>query len=192
MSGIREMYVRDSYLQRGLLKINDGDTIVDLGANNGNFTNLALSFGKKVRVVTVEPHIGANSVFLRSVGLNAGYLERVTLITAFVGLMSRTQDFMKSNEPNYSQSRWITEEQLIKEGNLTRVDFLKCDIEGGEFRLLNPESKLFAMVRSSAIEVHAFAGDVNRFIDGLKALGFSIVAVKPGTDGSPTVLAKRL
>lgn len=192
ISGIREMYVRDTYLHHGLIRISDGDTILDLGANLGNFTNLALSFGKNVRVVAVEPHIGANSRLLRSVGLNSGYLQRVTLIPAFLGLMSQRQEQMKSSDANYSRTRWITEEQLIEEGNLTKVDVLKCDIEGGEFGLLHRESKLFRMVRSVAVEVHAFAGDVNRFMDDLEALGFSIVAVTPAPGGSATVLAKRL
>jgi len=45
ISGIREIYVRDVYLRYGLLTIEDGDVVLDLGANMGNFTNLALAHG---------------------------------------------------------------------------------------------------------------------------------------------------
>lgn len=46
ISGIREMYVRDCYLKSDALEIKDGDVVLDLGANVGNFTNLALAHGQ--------------------------------------------------------------------------------------------------------------------------------------------------
>jgi hypothetical protein len=35
MSGIREMYCRDVYLRKGILRVEPGDFVVDLGANMG-------------------------------------------------------------------------------------------------------------------------------------------------------------
>jgi FkbM family methyltransferase len=192
VSGIREMYVRDTYLWNGLLRIKDGDTVVDLGANMGNFTNLALSCGKTARVIAVEPSSAMNAAFRKSVAMNAGYGERVILIRGFLGQSSDKQNSLISQDANYCNVPWITEAQLIKDGHLTHVDFLKCDIEGGEFELLTGESKLLAMTRSIAIEIHAFAGDVKEFIERLKFCGFAIVAAKYDPDGSATVLGKRL
>ena len=45
LSGVREIWVRDVYLQRGLLTMPTQGTVVDLGANMGNFTLLALAQG---------------------------------------------------------------------------------------------------------------------------------------------------
>lgn len=191
ISGVREMYVRDTYLHNGLLKINDGDTVVDLGANMGNFTNLALAHGRNVRVVAVEPSAAMNHAFKKSVGLNDGYLQRTRLIRAFVGQMSEMQTNLINQDPNYADAPWITEEQLIQQSDLSKVDFLKCDIEGGEYMLLNRSSKLLAMTRSLAIEIHSFAGDVGLFIEELKSCGFSILTIKWDPDGSCTALAKR-
>src|SRR5262245_23121803 len=154
ISGIREMYVRDTYLRSGLLRINDGDTVVDLGANIGNFTNLALSCGKRVRVVAVEPSSGLNAAFRRSVGTNHGYAERVILIRAFLGQISDKVRSVIREDANYYGAPSITEAKLIIEGQLSKVDFLKCDIEGGEFALLTSESKLLSMTRSIAVEIH--------------------------------------
>jgi len=189
-SGIREMYVRDTYLHNGTLRMQNGDCVVDLGANIGNFTNLALAHGSDVRVVAVEPSSGLNSTFRNSVGLNAGFLERVTLISAFVGSMGVTQELLK-NDGNYASARWMSEDDLIVAGKLEKIDFLKCDIEGGEFSLLGPQSKLLSMTKSLAIEVHHFAGNVDDFIDMLKGCGFSILALKRDPDGTATVLAER-
>ena len=63
LSGVREMYVRDCYLRGGILAIRNGDNVVDLGANIGNFTNLALAHGDAVKVVAVEPNIAFNNMF---------------------------------------------------------------------------------------------------------------------------------
>lgn len=191
MTGIREMYVRDTYLGGGLLFIPEGGTVVDLGANMGNFTNLALSCGKTVRVVAVEPSVAMNTAFRRSVGLNAGYLSRAMLIRAFLGEIPQTVQCAIAQDVNYHGAPWMNEADLIKEGHLAKVDFLKCDIEGGEFQLLTADSKLLAMTQNIAIEVHAFAGDVNEFIERLRGCGFGIVAAKYDPDGTATVLGKR-
>lgn len=82
ISGVREMYVRDVYLKNGWLSINDVDTVLDLGANMGNFTNMALAMGSNVRVIAVESNKSSNSVFKQSVALNAGFENRVQLIEA--------------------------------------------------------------------------------------------------------------
>lgn len=191
ITGIREMYVRDTYLGGGLLRIHDGDIVVDLGANMGNFTNLALSCGKQVRVVAVEPSLAMNASFRRSVSLNSGYMSRVNLARAFLGEIPQTVQRAIDQDVNYHGAPWMSEADLIKEGHLTKVDFLKCDIEGGEFQLLTADSKLLAMTQTIAIEVHAFAGDVHEFIERLRRCGFGIVATKYDPDGTATVLGKR-
>jgi FkbM family methyltransferase len=185
------MYVRDSYLGGGLLRVQDGDTVVDLGANMGNFANLALSSGNTVRVVAVEPSLAMNTSFRRSVGLNSGYMPRVNLIRAFLVGIPQTVQCVIAQDVNYHGAPRMSEADLIKEGHLTKVDFLKCDIEGGEFQLLTADSKLLAMTQSIAIEVHAFAGDVHEFIERLRRCGFGIVAAKYDPDGTATVLGKR-
>lgn len=191
ISGIREMYVRDTYLHGGLLQIVNGDIVVDLGANMGNFTNMALAHGENIHVVAVEPNIESNSVFRRSVSLNKGFSKRVTLIRAFVGQMAEKQEGLINDDPNYKDAPWIPEDKLIEEANLSRIDFLKCDIEGGEYNLLIRNSKLLEMTQLLAVEIHAFAGDVSLFIDNLKANGFLIIQIKWDPDGSCTTLARR-
>jgi FkbM family methyltransferase len=190
LSGIREMYVRDTYLRGGCLEIDDGDIVVDLGANIGNFTNLALAHGPRVKVIAVEP----SHAFLRSMkaslALNDGFAERVSVVQAFLGHVSSMQLDL-SDDPSYAGSSWMTEEELLEATSLKCVDFLKCDIEGGEFGLLHRESALLRMTRKLAIEVHAFAGDVQTFIHMLKDVGFTVRHIQRDPDGTATVLARR-
>jgi hypothetical protein len=53
LTGIREVWVRDPYLA-GFVTIPPQGTVLDLGANMGLFTALALGQGEGVRVLAVE------------------------------------------------------------------------------------------------------------------------------------------
>lgn len=187
-SGIREMYVRDTYLRQGTLGIEDGDFVIDLGANMGNFTNLALAHGGNVRVTAVEPNSISNQTFWKSIGLNSGFKERTTLVRAFLGAPGETQSRLGAM-PEYRDASFISEEEFIRSHGIDRVDFLKCDIEGGEFGLLGPESALLKMARKLAVEIHSFAGDVGKFIEMLQTHGFTIGHIQRDPDGTATVLA---
>jgi len=190
ISGIREMYVRDVYLRGGWLKIAPDDVVLDLGANMGNFTNLALSSGPKVRVVAVEPSQSLNEIFRRSVGLNPGFLDRVTLLRCFVGGLGPKQNELFASR-DYSEAPFLSEDDLIATAGLTRIDFLKCDIEGSEFGLIDKPSRILEMTRKIACEVHAFAGDPEELLEHVRAAGFEIGPVQRAEDGSVTFLARR-
>jgi FkbM family methyltransferase len=190
ISGVREIYVRDCYLRGGSLAIRPGDTVLDLGANVGVFTNLALAHG--ARVVAVEPNSVFNAALVASVGLNLGYAERLCLIRAFVGEAGDMQRMLIAERETYRDAPWLSESRLIEIGALGRVDFLKCDIEGSEFTLFDADSRLLKMTRSLAVEVHSFAGDVERFVDMIRAAGFSIVYRADAADRSCVLLASRV
>lgn len=191
LSGVREMYVRDCYLRGGTLKISDGDCVVDLGANVGNFTNLALAHGPEVRVVAVEPSRALNDAFERSVGGNPGFRSRVALIRGFLGEACDKQLSLTEGDESYRDAAWLSEAEFLAQAKLDRIDFLKCDIEGGEFVALGPGSRLIEMTSSLAVEVHAFAGDVEAFVASLGARGLIVRHRENHPDGSCVVLASR-
>jgi hypothetical protein len=125
-----------------------------------------------------------------SLALNDGFAERVSVVQAFLCHTSSMQ-LELSKDPSYAGTSWMTEEELLEATSLRCVDFLKCDIEGGEFGFLHRESALLRMTRKLAIEVHAFAGDVHAFIHMLKEVGFTVRHIQRGPDGTATVLARR-
>jgi hypothetical protein len=68
----------------------------------------------------------------------------------------------------------IGEDQFLERCKLTEVGFLKCDIEGSEYALLGPSSRILDISRQIAIEIHKRAGDHQAFIENLVAKGFEV------------------
>jgi hypothetical protein len=132
-----------------------------------------------------------NDGYVRSLGLNDGFLDRAHLIRAFVGRGVESRDRVMARDANCADAQWITETDLIALAKIRHIDFLKCDIEGGEFGLLGRDSQLLAMTKVLACEVHAFAGDVAAFMSNITASGFTLGPIERELDGSVTFVAKR-
>jgi FkbM family methyltransferase len=172
VTGIREIWVRDCYLANGFLSIGDGDVVVDLGANIGTFTMLALGHGPRVRVVALEPNAHAGASLIATAKLN-GWENQLQLCQAFLGGKTSTQETLLAT-PEYELSPFLSEQQFIEQFSLTKIDLLKCDIEGSEFELLHRHSALLAMTRQLAVELHTAYGDPQVFAALLKELGFEV------------------
>lgn len=186
---VREIWFRDVYLKDDYLTIAPNAVVVDLGANAGVFTLLALAHGPDVRVVSVDPHRELNDNFRSNIALN-GWQERAKLHRAFIGGNSVVQQGLVQQDV-YAGAEFITQEELIAKNSLTRIDFLKCDIEGSEFELLHEQSPLLAMTQQLAIEIHEMIGDRWDFLRRLERCGFEIGPVRH-SPGDCVALARRV
>jgi FkbM family methyltransferase len=187
MGGLREIWVRDVYLGRGFLSIGPHAMVVDLGANMGNFTLLALAHGPGVRAVCVEPIPDNVAKLEASLKLN-GWRHRARVFNAFVGGRTATQDRILDHEA--PDVPFMREEDLVREAELTRIDLLKCDIEGSEFELFHRGSLLLAMARQIGIEVHKGVAPAETLIELLRETGFEI-RVAHDTPGDTVLLGRR-
>lgn len=184
-SGIREIWVRNVYLA-DVLRIPAHGTIVDLGANRGTFTALALAKSADAKVIAVEPSRLLNKSFLRMVSAN-GWQDRVSLIPAFIGSICTKQEQALSHDEYYAEVPFLDSDEMF--AAIPTIDFLKCDIEGSEFGLL--ESSIFAKTSQVAVEVHDFSGDRKQFIERLADSGFKVLSVRH-SPSSCIVLASRV
>jgi SAM-dependent methyltransferase len=173
ISGAREIWVRRVYLGDGFLSIKDGDTVVDLGCNMGNFSMLALGHGPGVRLVAVDADPAMCEKFRHSAAAN-GWESRVQLFNAFIGGESNTQPHLQDR----MRIPTISEQELIDRAGIERINFLKVDIEGSEFELLTRDSKLLAIADQLSIELHTPVGDVPAFLRTLEELGFELGPAK--------------
>jgi FkbM family methyltransferase len=171
-AGIREIWVRDVYGMRDLVKLRDGATVVDLGANAGNFSVLVLTACPTARVIAVEAHKDRIALLERNAALN-GVSDRVTTCRAFIGVDTEVQDELRKDE-QFAGAPTMSEQELLDRFDLETIDLLKCDIEGSEFAFLEPDSILFDRCRQVVVEIHEFGGDLRRFLDVLRGKGFRI------------------
>ena len=188
-SGLREIWVRDVYLKNDFLSVPRNAVVLDLGANLGVFSALALAQHESVRVIAVEPNRALSASLERSIRAN-GWSNRLTLVRAFIGNFTKGQEQALTESDNYDDAPTITEAELIARSGLSKIDFLKCDIEGSEFFLLDPESRLLEMTDQLAIEVHKWGGDVEAFLSHLTEVGFEIAPVE-WAHGSCIALCRR-
>jgi FkbM family methyltransferase len=188
-SGIREIWVRDVYLRNDYLEISKGALVVDLGANLGNFTNLALAQHPDVRVIAVEPSLTLSESLRSSVAHN-GWTDRTSIIRAFVGATTEVQAKV-ADSPDYMGAPSLTENGFLDEFGITHIDFLKCDIEGSEFFMLERGSRILAITQNLAIEVHVWGGPVPAFLDRVEKAGFEIGSIQKDPSGTCIALCKK-
>jgi FkbM family methyltransferase len=187
-SGLREIWVRDVYLKNDFLEIPNASLVVDLGANIGNFTNLALIQHDNVRVIAVEPSLTLLNTLRSSIDIN-GWSDRVVTKRGFIGMVTKVQVDV-TEDPDYRGAPFISEKSFLEEFKLQRIDLLKCDIEGSEFFMLQPESKLLSLTARLAIEIHPWGGSVQQFLTHLRAVGFEISSTTRDTNGCCIALCR--
>lgn len=175
-SGLREIWVRDVYARGGFLQIPDDGLVVDLGANMGNFSAMALAANPTARLVGVEPSRDIAKKWRATIAANH-FDKRATLCEAFVGVFTDKQQRDFDHDPNYQGVPVLSEAEFLERYGIERIAFLKCDIEGSEFFMMEPDSRILNITDRLAIEVHDFGGDVDAFLKGLSERGFSEVSV---------------
>lgn len=188
IGGAREVWVRDVYLSRGTLKIPDNGVVVDLGSGAGNFSLLALGHGPGVRVVAVEAWPVAYKRLCDALAENK-WTDRAHTYNCLLGDRTQWQD-EHAKERQLESVANMTETEIIEDAGLHHIDLLKCDIEGSEFSLLKKDSRLLAITDQLAIELHAWGGDYDGFVQTVQELGFTILSRKDYS-ASSIILARR-
>jgi FkbM family methyltransferase len=171
-SGLREIWVRDVYASNGFLRVPDQGTVVDLGANMGNFSAQALAANRSARLIAIEPSASIGAKWARTMAIN-GFQDRAQLCRAFIGIFTDKQRHDFENDPAYGDAPTINEDEFLKRYAIDHIDFLKCDIEGSEFFMTESASRLLDITDRVAIELHDFGGDPQHFLDHLEERGFT-------------------
>jgi FkbM family methyltransferase len=121
--------------QRPPVEVRPGDIVVDLGAHLGTFARVALNAGAK-QVIAFEAN-AANAECFRRTFREEITQGKVVLVESPVWSESCTVRFsgqglvgQVSDEGDPRQA--VTIDDVVRELNIARVDFIKTDIEGAE------------------------------------------------------------
>ncbi len=146
--------------------------IIDLGGNEGYFTLAALEKAPKAKIIAVEANPVAFKILKKNMQANKLKVKLVNSVvsevkgrvnfeivkgvTAIGGLRVQgkrswlAQEYVKKVKLNST-----TLEEICKRFKIKKIDLLKIDIEGGEFRVLKSSKKLLKNIKKIVVEVHS-------------------------------------
>ena len=145
----------------------EGDTIVDVGAGTGWETLLfSRSVGISGRVISIEAHPRVFRCLSKMRAENR--LENVTLVQAAVADQER--EVQLSDSPEHEANSIIglvsgirvactTLDYIFRSLELSRVDFLKMNIEGAERLALSGMGEMVRKTKNVCIACHDFLAD---------------------------------
>jgi hypothetical protein len=126
--------------------IKPNDVVVDLGSNVGFFSVKSSEFASKVISIDGSPE--AYSCLVE----NCKDLQNVLTLNANILTPESEQSWLWSVKGNPLR---MTLDDVFDLYQLDRIDFLKCDIEGGEYDLFNSLSEeTLSKIDRIAIETH--------------------------------------
>ena len=160
---------REPWLIEALSDVKEGDLFVDIGANLGLF---AIPVGKITKVIAFEPDAVNYDLLIKNTTLN-GVQENVTVLK---NIVSDIDGKMKLYSSKFSQiativdpSRvdWepeivsevdsVTIDKFMEDDKIEKIDWLKIDVEGGEYQILKgaKNSLTNKKIENILVEIHA-------------------------------------
>lgn len=162
-----------------------GDTILDFGAHIGLFAAIASeAVGSNGKIYAFEPSPSTNQLLQKTVKINNASGIIKTFQQAVGGSVGKTTFFVSEGQAdnanslvNYKEDRPFhgieidvtTIDTFVKEQQLTKVDFIKIDVEGAEYDAMKGAVETFKKFRPKAIlAIHP---------EPIKAKGDSLAAI---------------
>lgn len=189
-----EIYNLLDYYKNRERKIFDGDIVVDLGGNIGVFNRWAYSQGAS-KVISFEPDKRYFKLLKKnsdpnSILFNAAMAEKIGTMNLFESNHLGGSNLFVSNTNNivHYPVRTYTLNYLFDTGLVSKIDFLKVDIEGAEILVFDGISdENLKKIKTISIEYHHahlnFDEELReRFIKRFNNLGFNTYLLFLGTN----------
>ena len=170
--------------------IESGQTFFDIGSSFGWFSINVASKIDKVKIYAFEPVSETFNMLLTNVrknNLEDKIVVNKSAIANFCGEITITSDFHTGNyifiqeldrDIRTEKVNAITIDQYIQDNNISQLDFIKCDIEGAEFSMLQgAENSLkrfhpHMLLEISEIWANRFNYNSSEIFNFLKSLGY--------------------
>jgi FkbM family methyltransferase len=204
---VNEIFKKQRYDHPGF-QIRPGDTVVDIGANMGIFVLWASKRVPQGKVLAIEPTSAIDTLRLN---IERNGLTNVVPIQAAAGLDGQSFEIVTypgfnivNHHAGWKPKMWtkffiwllyrkyqsspVTERASVKslkrmldENGIDRVNYLKCDCEGGEYEIFrNLDDETFARIDKVAMEFHEYAPGQDRkeLVSLLEKHGFTVQVEK--------------
>jgi FkbM family methyltransferase len=134
----REIFVDNVYEK--FFSVEEGDVVFDVGASIGPFSYI-IGEKKPKHIFCFEPSFEEFVTLVKNVQNFSA-----TCINKGIGSKNGKMYFDLYGEKNgMGEANSITFKQIIQDFNITKIDFLKTDCEGGEYDIFNTDNLLWIM-----------------------------------------------
>jgi FkbM family methyltransferase len=158
-----------------------GDIVIDLGAGVGTETVVFQELvGEEGRVYAIEPHPRTAASLNLLCGLNGFHNVLVSqlAIGKYDGSImmenrdNHAQNTIKENDLKGPRVRIMTFDHFIEQKKISRIDFLKINIEGAETDLIEGMANSIGIVKNLAVSCHDFLDPLPNDRIRKKMIGF--------------------
>ncbi len=198
-----ELYNRhgnDVLLEALLIGLDEGDVVVDVGANTGTYTLAAAATEPTAEVVAIEPNADVVSQLRANIEVN-DFGDRVDLLDCGLGGTDGTREFHLSSydelgsfSPDHAsawEARVVDTEtvsvrrldSLVEDGTVSPPDHLKIDVEGFGLNVLRGSKTVLREHRPTVyFELHDARGSHDEAVAKslLRDVGYNLVPVREG------------
>lgn len=145
-------YKGDTRLISLLISKNESQTIIDVGANVGNYATEVLTYNNKVNLFAFEPHpktfktLSDKAKKIGFTAINKGCADTIGKLNFYdyadndgsehATLLEGVFVDLYNNKTVVHEVEVTTLDQFIKETELERIDLLKIDTEGFEYNVM--------------------------------------------------------
>ena len=151
----QEIFIDNIYQKYN--EVQEGDIVVDIGANVGAFSYLALKKNIK-HLYSIEP----SRLLLPTLIKNIGESNKVDIVNYRIGnyeedkVVLQKDDGINIYDNANSTFDTITFTNFIEKYKIKKIDFLKCDCEGGEYSVFTEDNFdwIYNNVKNIAGEFH--------------------------------------
>ncbi len=145
-----EVFVKEIYNK--YKKIEENDTVVDIGASVGDYCMYAVKSAKNVKVYAFEKDVSRANRALSNFRFNN--ISEVDISNICIEDGKELEEFIKK---------------------IGSCDFLKMDCEGDEFKIIL-SMKDFKNIKYISMECHEEGGDSEKLVDFLRRNGYFVVS----------------
>jgi len=164
-SVLKEVWIKSIYNKHNI-GVEEGDTVIDIGAHIGLFSIYASSLSRSGKVYAFEPfpnnfeklkeHKSINNqdnLFIHNVAIS----DKEGTKTLFLSPDNNTGGHslhLKTHSDNTIDVNTISLADFCDKERIERIDYLKLDCEGAEFRILQSNESILEKVRKMVLECH--------------------------------------
>jgi len=174
-SVVKEVWLKNIYNKHGV-KVEKGDTVIDIGAHIGVFSVYAAELSESGKVYAFEPFIEnfralenhkmlnkKDNLFI----FNKGISNKDGVQTLHLSADNNTGGHslhLKNDSTRTVEIQTTTLAAFCEKEKITKIDFLKLDCEGAEFEILKASESVLKLVNKIVMECHPYG---NETVDGV-------------------------